>query len=311
MNDSSQVSSGDIESLQNVNTPLLGGALLRQAREAEGLDIATLAASLKIPIRKLEALEADRFDLLPDSVFVRALASSICRALKIDPVPILAGLPHSAAPNLKTDETGINTPFRVAGDSSVSSFFDLLSRPVVVAVLILLFGALAIVLLPLPQMPGFSTAPGAGGPAGKSSSTASVETGSVQVTLVPPSVQTPEVARSVPEAPMVVSSAVSLPLPLRSESAVGSLPPVDLNAGGIDSPVVFKARASSWVEVVDAKGVLQLRKTLADGEVVTASGALPLSVVVGRVDSMEVNVRGKPFDLTTVSKNNVARFEVR
>ena len=60
------------------------GALLRQAREEAGLHVATLAANLKVPVRKLEALEDDRYDLLGDAVFVRGLASSICRTLKVD-----------------------------------------------------------------------------------------------------------------------------------------------------------------------------------------------------------------------------------
>ncbi|UUZ68449.1 helix-turn-helix domain-containing protein [Polaromonas sp. P2-4] len=49
------------------------GTLLRDAREAAGLHIATLAVSLKVPVKKLEALEQDRFDLLPDLVFARWL----------------------------------------------------------------------------------------------------------------------------------------------------------------------------------------------------------------------------------------------
>jgi cytoskeleton protein RodZ len=54
-----------------------------------------------------------------------------------------------------------------------------------------------------------------------------------------------------------------------------------------------------------------LRKTLAAGETASASGALPLSVVVGRADSTVVEVRGKAFDLAPVSRDNVARFEVK
>ena len=60
------------------------GTLLREAREAAGLHVSTLAANLKVPVRKLEALEEDRYDLLPDAVFVRALASSVCRTLKVE-----------------------------------------------------------------------------------------------------------------------------------------------------------------------------------------------------------------------------------
>ena len=48
--------------------------MLRAAREAQGLHIAALAASIKVTQRKLEALEADRYDELPDATFTRALA---------------------------------------------------------------------------------------------------------------------------------------------------------------------------------------------------------------------------------------------
>ncbi|WP_457306933.1 helix-turn-helix domain-containing protein, partial [Polaromonas sp. P5_E6] len=36
------------------------GTLLREAREAAGIHIAALAVSLKVPVKKLEALELDR-----------------------------------------------------------------------------------------------------------------------------------------------------------------------------------------------------------------------------------------------------------
>jgi cytoskeleton protein RodZ len=82
-------------------------------------------------------------------------------------------------------------------------------------------------------------------------------------------------------------------------------------SGATTGMLIFKARGSSWIEVVDANRVVQVRKTLSDREVVGVSGALPLSVVVGRADATEVQVRGKPFDLTGIAKNNVARFEVK
>jgi cytoskeleton protein RodZ len=75
--------------------------------------------------------------------------------------------------------------------------------------------------------------------------------------------------------------------------------------------IFFKSRGESWVEVIDANKIVQLRKSLKTGETAAAAGALPLSVVVGRVDTTEVLVRGKSFDLSTISKDNVARFEVK
>jgi cytoskeleton protein RodZ len=53
-----------------------------------------------------------------------------------------------------------------------------------------------------------------------------------------------------------------------------------------------------------------LRKTLAAGEVAGASGAVPLMVVVGKADAVDVSVAGKPFNLIAVAKDNIARFEV-
>ena len=88
------------------------GRLLREARERQGLHIAALAASIKVTQKKLELLEADRFDALPDATFTRALAQTVCRALKIDPAAILGLLPPPAGYRLEQLGEGLNAPFR-------------------------------------------------------------------------------------------------------------------------------------------------------------------------------------------------------
>ena len=123
--------------------------MLRQAREAAGVDLASLAVALKVSVKKLEALESDRLDLLPDAVFVRALASSVCRALKIDAGP---GAGPAAADRRAAaavdDETGLNTPFHTPGDVAKTPFWDRLSRPMVLAALTVLIGALVLIFFP-------------------------------------------------------------------------------------------------------------------------------------------------------------------
>jgi cytoskeleton protein RodZ len=57
--------------------------------------------------------------------------------------------------------------------------------------------------------------------------------------------------------------------------------------------------------------VVAVRRLLAAGEAAGASGVPPLQVIIGRADATEVQVRGKPFDLRKVSRDNVARFEVK
>ncbi len=301
-----------------VATSVTAGELLRQAREAAGLHVAALAVSMKVPVKKLEALEADRLDLLPDAVFVRALASSVCRTLKIDPAPVLALLPQTTVPQLKPDEWGINTPFRAPGDATTVSMWNQLSRPGVLAALALLAGALVLIFFPTMERKE-----GAG-----------VTSSEVMVAVVPAQEPQPAVAAEKPAealAEPVVPTPPSVAPAIASKQPVASVTPpapgvvavapaaspaapavAGMPASAVGSGVLaFKARGSSWVEVTDAQGVVQLRRTLIAGETVGVSGALPLSVVIGRADATEVLVRGKPFSLETVARENVARFEVK
>jgi len=60
------------------------------------------------------------------------------------------------------------------------------------------------------------------------------------------------------------------------------------------------------------QGVEAIRRTVKAGETVGLTGALPLSVVIGRASAVDVRVRGKPFDLTPLARSGgVARFEVK
>lgn len=302
--------SEDVITAPDSRGQMSGGAMLRMAREAQGLHIGALAVGLKVPVAKLEALEADRFDLLPDTVFVRALAASICRTLKIDAAPILKQLPRTAAPLLKTDASGINTPFRPSGDGSGLSFWHQLSRPFVLAVLVLLLGIAVLIFFPFNLQTEVASAP--------------QNTSTVAMLPVPASATTEDSVPVEAAAPSLAASfalsgseAVGAENPnavaasAASQGAASLLPAIVPGSGATTGPLIFKARGSSWIEVVDANGVVQVRKTLSDLEVVGVSGVLPLSVVVGRADATEVQVRGKPFDLTGIAKNNVARFEVK
>lgn len=302
---------------------MTAGALLRQARESAGLHVAALAVLMKIPVKKLEALEADRYDLLLDAVFVRALASSVCRALKIDSSPILDKLPKSSVTLLGSAENAINTPFHAYGHSSGSSIRGFFARPSVLIVCALLLGVLVLVLFPYLQSSSRSrdgdqisvaVDPTA---ADVAKSDGVVESVSAIVAIqVPQSLGTGGslvAASSVvanPSVPVSVTATVpTAASPLGRVDGGSTTTSGTTNAG--PSSIVFKAKGPTWIEVVDAKGIVQLRKTLVGGDVATASGTLPLSVVIGRVDALEVEVNGKPFSLASIVKDNVARFEVK
>lgn len=290
------------------------GALLRQAREAAGLHVAALAVSLKVPVRKLEALEGDRYDQLTDAVFARALASSVCRTLKVDPQPVLDRLPQTSAPRLIQDHEGIGAPFRAPGDVAPPGWREHFRRPVTVAVAALLIGAVVILVLPNLR----SEAPLLAMPRAE---TAEVPlAASVDVPAAGPadSVVAPADAGAAPGAITVTSVAINPPAAAAVPAAAPASAPVAA-APVINTPavapaagvVVFKASGPSWIEVTDSQGNIALRRLLASGESAGASGALPLAVTVGSVNTTTVEVRGKPFDLGKLSRDNVARFEIK
>jgi cytoskeleton protein RodZ len=271
------------------------GALIRRAREASGLHIAALAVSLKVPVKRLEALEADRFDLLPDAVFVRALANSVCRKLKLDPAPILQLLPNQSPSRFNQQTDGL----RVSKGATISSrgkpLFGALSRPAMIGGLVLVVGALALALLPPLDFSWTSS---------KTSESDPVLTQPLPVMAVEPSSSDSVASPSGPGSEVVNSSPAVSGLVVPAASVAASKVPA---SAGI---VVFKSSAESWVEVTDAKGNVLLSRKLSAGEEAGVSGALPLSAVVGRADVTLVQVRGQSFDLAPVSRGNVARFEV-
>ena len=89
-------------------------------------------------------------------------------------------------------------------------------------------------------------------------------------------------------------------------------PPVSVAAvPSVNSVLSFSATGSSWIKVTDANGQVTFQKTLNAGETASAGGVPPLSVVVGKADVTQVQVRGKAFDLQSLARDNVARFEVK
>ena len=298
------------------------GALLRDAREAAGLHIAALAVALKVPVAKLEALEADNFSALPDMVFVRALASSVCRTLKIDPQAVLALLPQGEGPRLSAGDVGLNAPVKgFAGRSSAAPFKGAGTRSFVWAVGLLLIGAALMMFLPrgldadlsaLLKQPETTTKIQM--PTGNVAQEISVAVGAEQ--RVPSAAPAAAAAAAVCVGVVLPAGESSKPagiashpivLPSVEASAPSSAPAADAPSGVL----AFKARSESWIQVRDAAGALVLQRNLAPNELVSVSGVLPLAVVIGRADATEVFVRGKPYDIGPVSRENVARFEVK
>lgn len=289
------------------------GAMLRRAREAAGLHIGALAVTLKVPVKKLEALEADRLDLLPDAVFARALAGTVCRMLKIDPAPVLAAFPQTKAQKDLAQRMSSQPTFRPSGHSSQKSLMERLSRPFMLLGFAFAIGALVLMFFPAIQQLIDEVKRGidVSNPSASRSS----------ASQAPPAVNLPIKAATSTESasgpdPVAAATAMSpSPLPnassasgvAASEPALASVQP----AVATSDVLMLTARGNSWVEVMDASRVVVLRKTMLLGESQTVGGALPMTVVLGRANMLDVQVRGKVVDLAPLTKDNVARFEVK
>lgn len=271
--------------------PVTAGRLLKAAREAQGLPVAALAGTLKVPVPKLEALEADRHEVLGDLVFTRALAASVCRVLKMDPAPVLAALPHSELPRFKTDDAGLNTPFKTGGVVFGPQIRSRLTHPLGLAVALLLLGILLVFLWPESELP-------------KRMSTNVLPVTETEVVLPAPAFDS--VAPSA-----IVPLASDLPVSQVSSTLAQEAPVSVVDTNGVPAVLMLESRGASWVEITDAQGVLQLRRILAAGEQVRSQGPLPLSVVLGRADDVAVTVRGQRLDVIPMTRANVARFEVK
>ena len=308
--------------MSDVTTPAAGaqptgsaGRLLQAGRERRGLELDALAQLLKVPVRKLQALEADRFEELPGAAFTRSLAQSYARQVGVDVQEVLALLPQAVVPPQRLEHVsrGLQTPYREGsgahfGGSGGRGGFEGF-RPVHGVALALLALALLLWLLPplstlLPSL-GLSSrsepaAEVAAGSEAAASSTVVVETihGTPGEQVVLPVQPVPPAASAVPVMPVPVAASA----PPAAPSASAPVPAAAAPAG----TVVLKTRAASWIEVRDAGNAVLLSRTLQPGETVGLDGAMPMRVRVGVASALELSLRGEPVDLKPYTRGTSA-----
>jgi cytoskeleton protein RodZ len=291
------------------------GEILRAAREKQGLHIAALAASIKVAPRKLDALEHDRWDELPDATFVRALAQTVCRTLKIDPAPVMELLPRAGAPALQADAGGLNTPFRERPGRDEPGLSLSAVRPMVLAAALLMAAALAVYFVPasLFSSKGLSNPPAAPLVASGAAAAASVAQAPALEAVVPAASaaesQAAPAAASAADAGFAATPAAATAVMVPTAASAAALPAS--TPAAVAGPVVLRARNDSWIEVREAGGRVLFSRVLAAGEQVGLDGALPIRMTIGNASGTELDYRGQAFDLKAVTINNVARVELK
>lgn len=294
------------------------GQLLREARLKAGVHLAVLSVTLKVPVRQLEALEADELDPSKGPVFYRGLASSVCRHLHTDAAPILALLPQTSA-HLQPLVRSVQ-PLESEGSVRISSvpWGRMWSSQVVWMAALLLFLTVAFLWMPGPAKWAWLD---------YVKSLMADEVVSQEVTE--PVMTPPATVTEILPVPVATTASADASIPAPSASVVSPASPALAPAAPMSQPVqstppakpavsasaepewVFSASGDSWLEVRNAQKAVVWSGVVKAGESTRIQSPLPVSVVVGRAQVVTATLRGQPFDLKPHTQVTVARFEVK
>lgn len=272
-----------------------GHLLLAQARQAAGLPLDALSLALKVSVKRLESLEAGRYDELPDMTFARALAMSVCRYLQIDAQAVLERMPSAHTARLGGQAALGGDTMYTTGEGLALSPVSVLRRPPVLVAVALLLAAALLYSLPETSDPAPT-----------------------------PSVQAPKVLTPLVTEPAAVPSTEASPLPVAAPEAEPAVLPVPTPSTPPSEPVAaapvapsrsvvlrVSAQDETWLEVVRPDGTVLLGRLLQAGDVVDMGSAPPYTVVLGRASAAQLFVRGQPIALASHTRGDVARYEVK
>lgn len=291
------VGEGSVATVAPVQT---AGRMLRTAREARGMHIAALSVALKVPVRKLELLEADAYDQLPGATFTRALAKSVCRALKIDAEPVLALMPHRQDAGLDHAVIGGARRDTFQPSPAPSKASPPLSKPLILGAVGLAVIAIAVVVMPSIDF---------GGSAAPATATVTESVAASAAVVANPRMNTepsPPAAGVMPASPTVAESAAPAAPAAKAVATVGTAA-----ADGPVASLVMRSTAPSWVEVRDSAGNVVFTGTVTPGVPANVDFKGAGLLVVGNAAVTEVLWRGRQLDVSAAARENVARLELK
>jgi cytoskeleton protein RodZ len=321
------------------------GRRLRVQRQSKGLEIVRIAAQLHLRPAMVEALEHDQYEKLPSPVFVIGYVRNYARLLGLDPEPIVNAY-RAGNPNLEPPAPRAARPARSEIGSS-HILVRLISLALIAGVIgmLALWWQNRADLLSMSgggdDAPGLALSPlgeDAGGASDMPSSYPDSGPATIADSLdaapaydVPESATAPVAAQDL--APLPAGPGPSAddaePLPRVAEetddTAAPALTPVpsvatlDETAAEAPEPapaepagreVALAFSGPCWIDVRDASGKVILTGEMAKGDNRVLEGQPPYSFVIGNATATTLTVGGKPFDLPSRSRGNVARFKL-
>jgi len=278
------------------------GAELSRLREEQGLSLTDVAQQLKFGARQLEALEQERFELLPGGTFVRGMVRAYARLLKADAEPLLGRLADRfEAPDSNSLAARYKQPVPFSDGARRSTFVYLgASLGVLVAA-----GAIA---WQWYREHNARPAPVASAP--KVTPAARPE----PVAAAPVAVaRAPEkVAEKAPEKTpekMVEAKEKAAPAPPQEVTVKETAVSVKPVPAGVHR-IVFRCEEEAWLEVKDAAGRQLLSSLNPPGCERVVQGRGPFELVIGNASHVQVLHNDRVLDLQPHTKQDIARFTI-
>ena len=287
---------------------ITAGELLKAMRERAGVQLETIAATLKVSTQKLKALEANDFSSMPAVYFTRALAASVCRQLGQDPAPVLEKIPDDK-PSAKASGSSNNAdqpaPPTVRRIESVMTSTGMRSntsakaRWLLAAIALMLAAAAALFFIPSLS-------------ARLNAAVRGQEPQVNSITSDAPVSEQPEGAdasgsSAAPIAPATLASEVAA----SSQAAVPSSSASATTYVPLYNTLQITATGQTWVKVSSSSGKTLYRRNLVAGQTHSIKiNNYPVSVEVGQTENTQITDRGTPFDLSALASQGQARFEL-
>ncbi len=273
------------------------GAMLRNRRLELGLSQADVAHVVKLPARRIEAMEQERWDELPDGPFLRGFLRNIARALNLDAAALVARVDASLLRSRSPDSilvpqggTHVALPRRSGPADERRG-----GRALVVGAFAF---ALIAAVIAWSGTDSFDRVVAAVTAMVDPSRTAASDA------LVAPQKGAESPARAA-AAPAIVADPV-LPESRPAEPSAVSSGTAAANAPAL--ALVFHFNEESWVEVRSADGKVLLQRLNAAGSEQQVEGEAPFSLVVGNAKGVALRFRGQAVDLAPYTRDSVARF---
>jgi cytoskeleton protein RodZ len=250
------------------------GAELSRARAARGLSLDDVAQQLKFAPRQIDALERDRFDLLPGSTFARGMVRSYARLLKVDPGPLverMAGRVEVPDAEKLAARYSEPVPFSDSTRRSTLVYFGVS------------LGILALV--------------------GVAAYEWRHERGARQdlVSTMPPQ------ALAQAPAPVLSDALAAMKEPAAPAPAAQDAAKAEPGARRL----VLRIEEEAWIEVKDGADRLLISSLNPAGTERVVQGRPPFSLVIGNAQHVRVLYEDRPVDLQPYVKVEVARFTLK